>query len=68
MASTILTRGEVGLLEYAAAAGLTIIVLVYSIGPISGAHVNPAVTISFAVVGHFPLSKVTYINCTNSTL
>ncbi|KAH9682899.1 putative aquaporin NIP7-1 [Citrus sinensis] len=60
MASTVLTRGEVGLLEYAATAGLTIIVLVYSIGPISGAHVNPAVTIAFAVVGHFPLSKVPF--------
>lgn len=60
MASTLLTRGEVGLLEYSATAGLTIIVVIFSIGPISGAHVNPAVTIAFATVGHFPLSKVAY--------
>ncbi|EEF45341.1 probable aquaporin NIP7-1 [Ricinus communis] len=60
MASTQLTGGQVGLLEYAATAGLTVIVLVFAIGPISGAHVNPAVTIAFATFGHFPWSKVPF--------
>lgn len=47
-----------GLLEYAATAGLSIIVIIFSIGPISCAHVNPAVTVAFAAFGEFPWSKV----------
>ncbi|XP_051128052.1 probable aquaporin NIP7-1 [Andrographis paniculata] len=49
---------ESALMGYAATAGLTVVVIVYSIGSISGAHVNPAVTIAFAAVGPFPWSKV----------
>ncbi|KAK3189972.1 hypothetical protein Dsin_029533 [Dipteronia sinensis] len=60
MASTQLMRGEVGLMEYAATAGLTVIVVVFCIGPISGAHVNPAVTIAFAIFEHFPWSRVPF--------
>ena len=57
-ASTQLQNGQVGLLEYAATAGLTVVVIVFSIGPISCAHVNPAVTIAFATFGQFPWLKV----------
>jgi glycerol uptake facilitator-like aquaporin len=32
--------------------GLAITVLVYTIAPISGGHINPAVTFAFALVGH----------------
>ncbi|KAL6581791.1 hypothetical protein OROMI_005805 [Orobanche minor] len=49
---------KAGLMEYAATAGLTVMVIVFSIGSISGAHVNPAATIAFAAVGPFPWSKV----------
>ncbi|XP_010439792.1 PREDICTED: aquaporin NIP1-2 [Camelina sativa] len=38
--------------------GLTVMVLVYSLGHISGAHFNPAVTIAFASSGRFPLKQV----------
>ncbi|XP_060960030.1 probable aquaporin NIP7-1 [Cannabis sativa] len=58
IASTQKIKGDVGLLEYASTAGLTVIVLIFSIGSISGAHVNPAVTIAFAIFGHFPWPKV----------
>ncbi|XP_058192435.1 probable aquaporin NIP7-1 isoform X1 [Rhododendron vialii] len=58
IAITQLMRGEVGLLEYAATAALSVVVIVFSIGAISGAHVNPAVTIAFATCGQFPWSKV----------
>lgn len=37
--------------------GLTVMVLVYSLGHISGAHFNPAVTIAFASCGRFPLKQ-----------
>ncbi|KAL6343476.1 hypothetical protein AAG906_024841 [Vitis piasezkii] len=59
-AVTQLMKGEVGLLEYAVTGGLTVVVLVFSIGSISGAHVNPSVTITFATLCQFPWSKVPY--------
>ncbi|KAJ6321179.1 hypothetical protein OIU77_011310 [Salix suchowensis] len=55
---TQILRGQVGLMEYASVAGLAIIVVIFSIGSISGAHVNPAVTIALATFGHFPWSRV----------
>ena len=62
VAVTQIMRGEVGLLEYAVTGGLTVVVLVFSIGSISGAHVNPSVTIAFATLCQFPWSKVAVIN------
>ncbi|XP_073116566.1 aquaporin NIP1-1-like isoform X2 [Elaeis guineensis] len=38
--------------------GLVVMVLVYSVGHISGAHFNPAVTIAFATCRRFPWKQV----------
>ncbi|CAD5178265.1 aquaporin NIP1-1 [Musa acuminata AAA Group] len=38
--------------------GLAVMVMVYSVGHISGAHFNPAVTIAFATCGRFPWKQV----------
>lgn len=42
----------------AASFGLAIMVSIYALGHISGAHFNPAVTAAFAVGRHFPRSRV----------
>ena len=38
--------------------GFAVAIAVYSVGSISGAHLNPAVTIGLATIGTFPWSKV----------
>ncbi|CAK9318607.1 unnamed protein product [Citrullus colocynthis] len=53
-----LMGGHMGLVDYAAAAGLTVGVLTFCFAPISGAHFNPAITLASAIFGHFPWSRV----------
>ena len=54
---------KVSLLGAELAAGFIVMVMVYAIGHISGAHINPAVSFAFAASGHFPWKQVhTYIH------
>ena len=46
--------GVLGHLGVAFSFGLVIMVMIYAVGHISGAHFNPAVTLAFALTRHFP--------------
>jgi len=51
--------GQVTHVGVALAFGLAITIMIYAVGHISGAHMNPAVTIAFATARHFPWKQVT---------
>jgi glycerol uptake facilitator protein len=51
--SAVLTGAQGGLWEIAIVWGLAIMLAIYVVGGISGAHINPAVTVAFASRGRF---------------
>lgn len=53
-----ISAGEVSHDARAVAPGLLVMALIYAIGDVSGAHVNPAVTLAFALRRDFPWRKV----------
>jgi MIP family channel proteins len=62
--------GGLGTLGIALAFGLVILVMVYATGHLSGAHINPAVTIAFTLSRHFsPRDALAYVaaQCTGAS-
>ena len=51
-------NGGIGLLGVSFAFGLTVITIAYSLGHISGAHLNPAVTVGFWISGRISSKEV----------
>ncbi|XP_021647961.2 aquaporin NIP6-1 [Hevea brasiliensis] len=52
------TQGTETLIGLAASTGLAVMIVILSTGHISGAHLNPSVTIAFAALKHFPWKQV----------
>jgi aquaporin Z len=52
------TGGAVTLGMAVVAPGLMVMAIIYFMGAVSGAHLNPAVTLAFALRRNFPLSRV----------
>ena len=56
--TAVLMGAQNGIWQVAIVWGVTIMLAIYMVGAISGAHINPAVTIAFAVAGRLPWSLV----------
>jgi aquaporin NIP len=50
--------GALGHVGIAITFGLVIMIMIYALGHVSGAHLNPAVTFSFALSRHFPRRQI----------
>lgn len=56
--AAVLTGAQSGLWQVAVVWGVAVTLAIYVVAGISGAHINPAMTMAFAFWGHFPWRRV----------
>lgn len=56
--AAVLTGAQSGLWQVAIVWGVAIMLAIYAVGGVSGAHINPAMTLAFAIWRGFPMSRV----------
>jgi glycerol uptake facilitator protein len=56
--ASVLTGAQSGLWQVAIVWGIAIMLAIYTVGAVSGAHINPAITLAFAAWGRFPWRTV----------
>jgi glycerol uptake facilitator protein len=56
--AAVLTGAQQGLWQVAIVWGISIMLAIYAIGAVSGAHINPAMTLAFAAWRGFPKNRV----------
>jgi aquaporin NIP len=61
-----ISHGQVGLFGIALTFGVVVTVMIYFLGPVSGAHMNPAVTLSLAAARKFRVILVLPYVCSQS--
>lgn len=60
--SAVIAGGDIGVLGISFAFGIAVMAMVYAIGPISGCHINPAITVSMLFAGKINLKdSLSYI-------
>ncbi|XP_058739265.1 aquaporin NIP2-1-like [Vicia villosa] len=59
-AMSAIDENNVSKLGASLAGGFIVTVMIYAIGHISGAHMNPAVSLAFATISHFPWKQVPF--------
>ncbi len=55
--SAVIAGGDIGVLGISFAFGIAVMSMVYAIGPISGCHINPAITVSMLAAGKINLKE-----------
>src|SRR3954469_8840149 len=56
--AAVIAGDKIGFLGVSFAFGLSLLAMAYAVGPISGCHVNPAVTVGLAIAGKLPPKDV----------